>query len=228
MNGKQFPVVLIGLAFTAGAWAATHGRVTDLNGVPLAQAMVTLTKSAQASLAATATTVFTGPTGEFSFPGNTPPGTVQARLLNYQQVGGGLPVGGGALTVLMRSEANQSGTAPASAYLKDMKNPAHREALVMTCVACHQLPAPEVRAYAKLLDDTPSTQSSDARELAWTAIVKQMNYVSNVEFGRAGHAVLSGENVYSGGAPGPTGKILNEALRGLLSEGALATAMGHH
>ncbi len=217
MNGKQFPVVLIGLAFTAGALGATHGRVTDLNGIPLAQAMVTLTKSAQAA-GATATTVFTGPTGEFSFPGHTPPGTLQARLLNYQQVGGGLPVGAGALTVLMRPEANQSGTAPASAYLKDMKNPAHREALVMTCVACHQLPAPEVRAYAKLLDDTPSTQSSDARELAWTAIVKQMNYVSNVEFGRAGHAVLSGENVYSGGAPGPTGKILNEALRGPLSE----------
>ncbi|HEV2704240.1 MAG TPA: carboxypeptidase regulatory-like domain-containing protein [Steroidobacteraceae bacterium] len=216
MNGKQLPV-LVGLVFTASAFAATHGRVSDLNGAPLAQAMVTLTKSAQAP-GATATTVFTGSDGEFSFPANTPPGTVQARLLNYQQLGGALPVGAGALTVLMRPEANQAGTAPASAYLKDMKNPAHREALVMTCVACHQLPAPEVRAYAKLLDDTPSTQSADSRELAWTAIVKQMNYVSNVEFGRAGNLVPSGENVYSGGAPGPTAKILTEALRGPMQE----------
>jgi virginiamycin B lyase len=213
----RFPALLTGLACAASALAATHGRVTDLNGAPLAQAMVTLTKSAQAA-GATATTVFTGTSGEFSFPANTPPGTVQVRLLNFQQIGGPVPAAPGALTVLMRPEANQAGTAPASAYLKDMKDPAHREALVMTCVACHQLPAPEVRAYAKLLDDTPSTQSADARELAWTAIVKQMNYISNVEFGRAGNLVPSGDNVYSGGAPGPTAKILTAALRGPLLE----------
>ncbi len=45
-----------------------------------------------------------------------------------------------------------------------------------------------------------------------------MNYVSNVEFGRAGNLVPSGENVYSGGAPGPTAKILTQALRGPLQE----------
>jgi hypothetical protein len=211
------PVLLMGLTVATGALAATHGRVTDLNGAPLAQAMVTLTKSAPAA-GATATTVFTGSTGEFNFPAGTPPGTVQVRLLNYRQIGGAAAAGAGALTLLMRPEANQAGTAPASAYLKDMKDPAHREALVMTCVACHQLPAPEVRAYAKLLDDTPSTQSAEARELAWTSIVKQMNYISNVEFGRAGSLVPSGDNVYSGGAPDPTAKILTEALRGPLLE----------
>ena len=209
--------VMIALTGFANASAAPHGRVTDLNGAPLAQALVTLTKSARAA-GATATTVFTDSAGEFSFPANTPPGTLQVRLLNYRQIGGTVPVGPGAQTLLMRPEANQAGTAPASAYLKDMKNPAHREALVMNCVGCHQLPAPEVRAYAKLLDDTPSTQTAEARELAWTAIVKQMNYVSNVEFGRAGNLVLAGENVYSGGAPGPTAKILTEALRGPLLE----------
>jgi virginiamycin B lyase len=213
----QFPALLTGLALAAGASAATHGRVTDLNGAPLAQAMVTLTKSAPAA-GATATTVFSGNAGEFSFPADAPPGTLQVRLLNYQQIGGAVPVSSAALTLFMRPEANQAGTAPASAYLKDMKDPAHREALVMTCVACHQLPAPEVRDYAKLLDDTPSTQSADARELAWTAIVKQMNYVSNVEFGRAGNLVPAGENVYSGGVPGPTARILTEALRGPLRE----------
>ncbi len=217
MNGTGVTALVMGLALATGALAATHGRVTDLNGAPLPQAMVTLTKSAPA-MGATATTVFSSAAGQFSFPANTPPGTLQVRLLNFQQIGAPVPTAPGALTLIMRPEANQAGTAPASAYLKDMKDPAHREALVMTCVACHQLPAPEVRAYAKLLDDTPSTQSAAARELAWTAIVKQMNYVSNVEFGRAGNLVPSGDNVYSGGAPGPTAKILTEALRGPLLE----------
>lgn len=211
----QVSSMVLGLALAAGAAAATHGRVTDLNGTPLAQAMVTLTKSAQAG-GATATTVFTGSTGDFSFPVAAPSGTLAVRLLNYRQIGGAVPAGPAALTILMRPEANQTGTAPASAYLKDIKSPARREALVMTCVACHQLPAPEVRAYAKLLDDTPSTRSSDARELAWTAIVKQMNYVSNVEFGRAGALVPSGDNVYSGGDPAPTAKLLTEELSGPL------------
>jgi virginiamycin B lyase len=209
--------MVLGLACAAGAVAATHGRVTDLNGAPLAQAMVTLTKSAQEA-GATATTVFTSSTGEFSFPVDAPRGTLQVRLLNYRQIGNALPVGPQALTMLMSPEANQAGTAPASAYLKDVKDPAQREALVMTCVACHQLPAPEVRAYAKLLDDTPSTQSAPARELAWTAVVKQMNYISNVEFGRAGNLVPAGDNVYSGGDPAPTAKLLTAALHGPLLE----------
>jgi virginiamycin B lyase len=219
MHGSlsQVPALLLGLAVAAGASGAPHGQVTDLNGAPLSQAMVTLTKSAPAP-GATATTVFSDTTGQFSFPANTPPGSVQVRLLDYRQIGDAVPTGPAAMTLLMRPEANQAGTAPASAYLKDMKDPAHRESLVMTCVACHQLPAPEVRAYAKLLDDTPATQSAAARELAWTGIVKQMNYISNVEFGRAGNVVPSGENVYSGGAPGPTARILTAALRGPLLE----------
>jgi virginiamycin B lyase len=216
-DGIRAAAMVVGLACAAGALAATHGRVTDLNGAPLSQAMVTLTKSAQAA-GATATTVFTGSTGEFSFPLNAPRGTLRVRLLNYRQIGDPVPVGPGPLTLLMSPEANQAGTAPASAYLKDLKDPAHREALVMTCVACHQLPAPEVRAYAKLLDDTPTTQSAAARELAWTAVVKQMNYISNVEFGRAGNLVPSGDNVYSGGDPAPTAKLLTEALHGPLLE----------
>jgi virginiamycin B lyase len=213
----QVPAILIGISFATGAAGATHGRITDLNGAPLAQAMVTLTKRPQAA-GATATTVFTSSAGEFIFPADAPRGTLNVRLLNYQQMGSAVPVGPEALSIVMRPEANQAGTAPASAYLKDMKDAAHRETLVMTCVACHQLPAPEVRAYAKLLDDTPSTQSADARELAWRAVVKQMNYVSNVEFGRAGNLVPSGDKVYSGGDPVPTAKILTEALRGPLNE----------
>jgi virginiamycin B lyase len=199
------------------ALADTRGLVSDLNGAPLPQAMVTLTKATGAS-GATATTVFTNERGEFEFAAGTPAGTLRVRSLGYRQLESQVPTGSGPVTILMRTAANQAGVAPASAYLKDFNNPADRESLVMACVACHQMPAPEVRDYAKLLDDTPQTQTSEAREQAWTAIVKQMNYVSSVEFGRASGFVPSGENVYSGGDPAPTAKLLVEALRGPLRE----------
>ena len=207
----------IAISVSGSALADVHGRVTDLNGGPLIQAMVTVTKAAGVS-GATATTVFTNERGEFGFPTNTPAGTVSVRTLGFRQIENTIPTGGAPLTILMRPEANQAGVAPASAYLKAFTHQADREALVMACVACHQMPAPVVRDYAKLLDDTPQTQSPEAREQAWTAIVKQMNYVSSVEFGRAGGFVPSGENVYSGGDPAPTAKLLVRALQGPLRE----------
>jgi len=207
----------IAATLSAGALADTQGRVSDLNGVPLPQVMVTLTKATGAS-GATATTVFTDERGEFKFAADTPTGTLSVRILGYRPVESATPTGNAPVTILMRPEANQAGVAPASAYLKDFNNPADREALVMACVACHQMPAPEVRDYAKLLDDTPQAQSAEAHEQAWTAIVKQMNYVSSVEFGRAGGFVPSGENVYSGGDPAPTAKLLVEVLQGPLRE----------
>jgi virginiamycin B lyase len=209
--------IAIGIAVSlcGEALAATQGRVSDLNGTPVAQAMVTLTKAAGAS-GATATTVFTNERGEFGFVADAPSGTLSVRALGYRQIENPIQTGSAPVAILLRPDANQAGVAPASAYLKDFNNQADREALVMTCVACHQMPAPEVRDYAKLLDDTPQTQSREAREEAWTAIVKQMNYVSSVEFGRAGGHVPSGENVYSGGDPAPTAKLLVEALQGPL------------
>ncbi len=210
--------IAVGVAalFSESALATQHGRVIDLNGAPLAQAMVTLTKAPDAS-GATATTVFTNDQGEFELAGEQS-GTLLVRSLGYRQVDRVIASASSPITILMRPEANQAGRAPASAYLKDLSNAADRESLVMNCVACHQMPAPEVRDYAKLLDDTPQTQSREAREEAWAAIVKQMNYVSSVEFGRAHGIVPSGENVYSGGDPVATAKLLVEALQGPLRE----------
>jgi virginiamycin B lyase len=207
----------IAASLCASALAATHGRVTDLNGAPLKQAMVTLSKATGAP-GVTATSVFTNERGEFEFTASAPSGTLSVRSLGYRQVESEIPTGNAPIAILMRPEANQAGVAPASAYLKDFNNRADREALVMACVACHQMPAPEVRDYARLLDDTPQTQSREAREQAWTAIVKQMNYISGVEFGRAHGFVPSGENVYSGGIPAATAKLLVEALQGPLRE----------
>ncbi|HEY4212461.1 MAG TPA: carboxypeptidase regulatory-like domain-containing protein [Steroidobacteraceae bacterium] len=209
--------LLLAGALCGVALAATQGRVTDLNGTPVTQAMVTLTKATGVS-GATATTVFTNEGGDFAFAVDSPTGTLSVRRLGYRQIEREVKTANTPVTILMRPDANQAGIAPASAYLQHFNNQADREALVMNCVACHQMPAPEVRDYARLLDDTPQTQTHQAREEAWTAIVKQMNYVSSVEFGRAGGVVPSGDNVYSGGDPAPTAKLLVEALQGPLRE----------
>jgi streptogramin lyase len=200
------------------ASAATQGRVVDLNGQGLAHAMVTLTKSPQAH-GPTALTVFADERGAFAFPAAAPGGTLSVRLLGYKPVETPAPVAAvDGATLLMRPDANQAGTAPASAYLRGIARAQDREALIDTCVGCHQLPAPEVRAYAKLLDDTPQTQTAAAREQSWEAVVQQMNYISAKEFSRAGGPSSAGESVYSGGQPGPTAKLLAGALHGPLQE----------
>jgi virginiamycin B lyase len=200
------------------ASAATHGRVIDLNGQGLPQAMVTLTKSSQLR-GPTALTVFSDAHGSFSFPVTAPAGTLSVRLLGYRQLESAVPAAATEdATLLMRPEANEAGIAPASAYLRDITRAAEREALIDNCVACHQLPAPEVRAYAKLLDDSPQTQTAAAREKSWEAVVQQMNYISAKEFSRAGGPAPGGESVYSGGEPGPMAKLLAAVLRGPLQE----------
>jgi streptogramin lyase len=181
-------------------------------------ALVTLTKSPQ-ERGPTALTVFSDEQGAFAFPATAPAGTLSAHLLGYEQVAS--PASSGAsepLTLLMRPDANQAGTAPASAYLRGITRDADRETLIGTCVGCHQIPAPEVRDYAKLLDDTPQTQTPVARQKAWEAVVQQMNYISAKEFSRAGGPASAGESVYSGGEPGPMARLLADSLRGSLQE----------
>ena len=112
------------------AMAGTSGRVLDLNGQGLGLAMVTLTKSPQARGAA-ALTVFTDEHGAFTFPAGTPEGTLSVRRLGYKQVDTPSPVASAdAITLLMQAQANQAGTAPASAYLRAIARPEDREALI--------------------------------------------------------------------------------------------------
>jgi len=213
---------MIMCALWASGWsgharAEIGGRVADLNNQGLPGAMVTLTKSPRAR-GPSAMTVFSDEHGAFVFPPNAPDGTLSVRLLGYKQVDGPRPVATAEhATFLMRPEANQAGTAPASAYLRGMHE-ADREVLIGTCVGCHQLPAPEVRAYAKLLDDTPQTQTPASREKSWEAVVQQMNYISAKEFSRAGGPASAGESVYSGGEPGPMARLLAAELRGPMQE----------
>src|SRR6185437_4663525 len=217
MNRPREPILAVmvctlwACAWASSAAAQTGGRVADLNNQGLSGAMVTLTKSPQAHGPA-AMTVFSDEHGSFVFLSTAPAGTLSVRLLGYKLVEGASPLAtAGHVTLLMRPEANQVGTAPASAFLRGITRAADREVLVGTCVGCHQLPAPEVRAYAKLLDDTPQTQTPESRQTSWEAVVQQMNYISAKEFSRAGGPASAGESVYSGGEPGPMAKVLAAA-----------------
>jgi len=82
-----------------------------------------------------------------AFPPTAPAGTLSVRLLGYKQVESLLP--GDLATLLMRPEA-QPGRLPRPPIRPTLRwdHPAtrDREALIDTCVGCHQLPAPEVRA----------------------------------------------------------------------------------
>ncbi len=220
---REYVLSVMACTLLASGWAGptgaeTAGRVADLNNHGLPGAMVTLTKSPQGR-GPTAMTVFSDEHGDFAFPPTVPAGMLSARLLGYKQLESPLSIAATErVTLLMRPEANQAGTAPASAYLRGIARETDRETLIDTCVGCHQLPAPEVRAYAKVLDDTPQTQTPTSREKSWEAVVQQMNYISAKEFSRAGGPASARESVYSGGEPGPMARLLAGALRGSMQE----------
>lgn len=227
MRRRRFPAACIcGLLFalaSAAEGGPLQGRVLDLNGRGLAQAMVTLAKQPGAAGPA-AVTVFTGANGRFQFPDGYESGSPAVRLLGFEMVDITARDVAGAreLTIIMRPDANQAGTAPASAWLRSISDPADKTALVMTCVGCHQIPAPEVRAYAKLIHDTAASGGASvnaARERSWHAMVQYMNYLSAWEFGRGvSDALPEPERVYSGGEAAPTAALLARTLRGPLQE----------
>jgi streptogramin lyase len=161
--------------------------------------------------------VFTDDNGRFTFPPGTSAATVVAQRLGYRMVEAGVHVASG-MRIFMRAEANDAGVAPASAWLAHA-SAADKEQVVMTCVACHQLPAPEVRAYAKLIHDVPAPDRQVARQQSWHAMVKYMNYLSAWEFGRGVTDTLpDADRVYSGGEAEPTAALLARTLIGPLQQ----------
>jgi streptogramin lyase len=195
------------------------GKVFDINGHALIQAMVTLGKAA-AEQGPTAVTVFTDQNGQFQFPVARTGRDPTVRLLGYrtQEIIPHPEHDGLHFDILMRAETNQAGTAPASAYIGSVA-PEDKEQLVMTCSACHQIPAPEVRAYAKMIYDIPGVDTGEARVQSWHAIVKYMNYVSAWDFGRGGDdAPIDANRVYSGGPLEPTTALLARSMQGSFQE----------
>jgi len=194
------------------------GRVVDLNGQPVAQAMVTLDKM-PGQPGPTAVTVFSDESGGFKFPGPQNGRSPTVKMLGYRTVDSVVRQQGDALDVsfILGVEPNQAGVAPASAWLRDI-GAADRTNLIMTCVGCHQIPAPEVRGYARLIHEVPG-DPKEAVESSWHAIVQYMNYISAWEFGRGGStAPPDPNNVYSGGPVLPTTALLARTLTGPLQE----------
>jgi streptogramin lyase/cytochrome c551/c552 len=206
------------LAASARAEPALQGSVVDLGGRPLAGAMLTWEKP-PAAAGPTAVTVFTDAGGHFRFPPSVSGGRPAVRLLGYRAIDDqpAASAGGAEMIIVMRADANQSGVAPASAWLASAADQAAREHTVMNCVGCHQLPAPEVRAYAASIQDQPQSDAASV-EQSWRSIVHYMNYLSAWEFGRGGGVLPDAARVYSGGQPGPTAAALTRTLGGSFHE----------
>jgi len=201
------------------AGGGIEGRVFDLNGQALNQAMVTLTKES-GSAGPSAVSVFTDEKGHFQFPAGTARGTVSVQKLGYRALEPTTRVQSDTadLRIILRADANQAGVAPASAWLAHA-DPNDKTQLVMTCVGCHQMPAPDVRAYAKMISDVPSSDPADARKQSWHTIVQYMNYLSAWEFGRGGDGPPpDADRVYSGGDAAPTAALLARTFTSPLQE----------
>jgi hypothetical protein len=155
------PVLALLLAASSHAAPLQQGRVVDLGGRPLGAAMVTWEKPGDQP-GPTAVSVFTDDSGRFRFPQAVDGGRPIVKALGYRMLDSDVaaPGDGAGITLIMRADANQAGTAPASAWLGRAADPATREAAVMTCVGCHQMPAPEVRAYASSIHDVPHADAA--------------------------------------------------------------------
>jgi streptogramin lyase len=208
-------MVVVLLLAACSRTAGIDGQVVDADGLALAGAMVTLNQ-APGEQGPSATTVFTDEKGQFRFPEGSPAGKLSVRLLNFKQGGAAPDVNAGShgVRISMAADTNQAAVAPASAWLAGA-DPDDKSQLVLTCVSCHQFPAPEVRNYARLIDETPHADAADARRQSWQALARYMNYISAWEFGRGGDDVEPDpDRAYSGGDAVPTGALIAKVLTG--------------
>lgn len=200
---------MLALLLPAAVPAATlTGSVVDLNGRPVADALVTIAIGLPGP---SAQTVFTGADGTFRFPARDSFGggedlQVHLRALDHELLEHKVQrrqAGDLSLTLLARPTTNQARTAPASAWLAGAGDHEAIATFVLDCIGCHQVPSPQFRAYAALMADLPAAAGADraayVRE-GWKAMVQYMNYVSAQEFGRGPDvAPPDAVNVYSVG-----------------------------
>jgi streptogramin lyase len=180
-----------GLAGAARADTAVAGHVLDANGRPLAQVQVTLEPAPSPGPAAI--TVFTDEDGAFAFPdafpslGGEP--ALRARALGHTQVSfNAATVRSGRdravdATIVMRAATNQADVAPSSAWLARIEIPETKAELIQLCITCHQIPAPEVRAYAAAIDAVDIGDPAVARAQGWAMAVQHMAYLTVEMFG---------------------------------------------
>lgn len=196
------------------------GYVYDLSGNPLNQAMVSISTGGNHQ-GADIITVFTDADGSFTVHQgvgglNNPEQPASVRIMGYEQLHETVDRNDNSLelTIIMRRTGNYANAAPASAWLTGI-NASDKENLVNSCVGCHEVPAPEVRAYAKQITEVPSADPAAVRKASWTAIIKYMNYLSAEEFGRgASSAPPDANRVYAVGDGDEIGKILYQNFTG--------------
>jgi streptogramin lyase len=199
--------------------------VLDLNGIPLPRTMVTLTRAPDQP-GPGAITVFTDGTGRFAFPEDSAAGdetpALAVRAPGYEQVKSSRGNGGNGergFNIVMRPAADQAAVAPSSAWLAAVPEKP-RAKLMMTCAGCHQLPSPEVRAYAGLIAGQRAADPTDARVQSWRAIARYMNLIWNQEItrGAAGTSPADTHHAYSVGDVDGIAAVLSEHFTGPMRE----------
>jgi streptogramin lyase len=197
---RCLPLLLASAALDA---AGLNGTLVDTNGNAVSGAMVTIATDRPGP---TAWTVFSDAAGRFSLPQGFQYEAGMAldtrlRVLGYELESSVAPAANeGELLVIARRTANQKASAPASAWLGQAADRDSVTTFVMECVGCHQVPAPQFRHYAAMIDDIPGDDRHDIAQQGWTAMVQYMNLLSAQEFNRGPDArPIDTKNVYSVG-----------------------------
>ena len=184
MKPRLIPLLAC-LAPAAVLAAEAQGIVVDLNGQPLAQAQVTMTKN-EDQTGPDYVSVFTDSDGRFVSPGGSATSNAYARKLGYEQVDVTHETDSkDGLTIVMQRVRNLADQAPASAWLSGIEDRREKATFVQNCVDCHPVPAAEVRAYAAMIENANPNDEHEVRKQSWLATAHYMNYLSAWEFGRA-------------------------------------------
>lgn len=183
-----------------------EGQVFDPNGNPLPGIQIIYTREPGAR-GASVITVFSDADGAYSFPETFPEridndSIIAARGLGYQQIDRIVDADrrSAKLTFVMKSVTNLVDVAPASAWLGRIEDRQEKADFVMNCIDCHQVPASEVRQFARSIDDLHAADPKLAHRQSWDSIVKYMNFLSAWEFSRGGRpegVEIDTEAVYS-------------------------------
>jgi virginiamycin B lyase len=185
-RGATLSTLLICLAAQAseGTTGQVQGSVLDTNGNPIPKVMVTVNAPARES-GRTGISVFSDENGHFAFPDPLNLGErhgleVRVKSLGYEA----LPITidlaertkASDIVLVMRPTANQAAVAPASAWLRSIPNNNDKSVLISACISCHQMPTPEVRAFAVSLNDVRGADPDHVRDVSWHTMTKVMRF----------------------------------------------------
>jgi virginiamycin B lyase len=199
--------------------ATLGGDIRDLNGKPVAGALVSVSTALPGP---TVTTAFADAAGHFALPPSaayTATGLkVAVRALGYELLDSRTrQVGRDALelTLVVKATENQVQTAPASAWLGRVKDHDANAQFILDCVGCHQVPGGQFRLYAGTIADIPGPDRTDIARQAYGGLVKYMNFISAEEFSRGPNPPpLDAHNVYSVGNGESVVKFLSTRFPG--------------